>query len=266
HVSPWIKCLLFSFNFMFWVAGLAISGVGFWIMVEKDRVIRDVLDIFFDPSILLFVAGCIIFTLGFLGCLGALRETIGLLKAFHILLTIVFIVEILIAISLFVFYLDPSARHFAGRLSPEELMRMAIERYRDDADLRDVIDSIQKEFQCCGVSHDDQGYKDWQANAYFNCSDDNPSIERCGVPHSCCKPQQGKLMNTMCGFSTTDKLYFEVMDQIYTQGCLKGFGLWLERNTIIIGAICLSVVIPQIMGICLARNLIDQIKLQKSQW
>lgn len=112
YISPWIKCLLFSFNFMFWVsvvfswcsylstpqfsiilfilcvcalfgtqvAGLAISGIGSWIMIEKERVIRDALDIFFDPSILLFVAGCIIFTLGFLGCLGALRETICLLK------------------------------------------------------------------------------------------------------------------------------------------------------------------------------------------
>ena len=46
------------------------------------------------------------------------------------------------------------------------------------------------QFKCCGVSNSDYGYRDWQENMYFNCSDQNPSVERCGVPHSCCKFKQ----------------------------------------------------------------------------
>lgn len=89
------------------------------------------------------------------------------------------------------------------------LMLKAIVRYREDRDLENAIDYIQKkvkeklsvlqtsfspclvtrccfvvvQFQCCGV----EGYKDWSHNVYFECSTNNPSLEACGVPFSCCK-------------------------------------------------------------------------------
>lgn len=46
------------------------------------------------------------------------------------------------------------------------------------------------QFQCCGLADGDTGYKDWQENVYFNCSDSNPSVEKCSVPASCCKQQK----------------------------------------------------------------------------
>ena len=52
-------------------------------------------------------------------------------------------------------------------------------------------------------SHD--GYKDWNANPYFNCSDGNESVEKCGVPYSCCRLEEGQMINIMCGFDTTNK-------------------------------------------------------------
>lgn len=39
---------------------------------------------------------------------------------------------------------------------------------------------------CCGFSDDDEGYKAWNNNMYFNCTDDNKSAEKCAVPWSCC--------------------------------------------------------------------------------
>lgn len=38
------------------------------------------------------------------------------------------------------------------------------------------------QFKCCGLSQ--EGYLDWGKNEYFNCT--SPSVERCGVPFSCC--------------------------------------------------------------------------------
>lgn len=43
-----------------------------------------------------------------------------------------------------------------------------VERYRDNADYRQLIDNVQEKFECCGVTED--GYKDWNQNIYFNCS------------------------------------------------------------------------------------------------
>ena len=42
------------------------------------------------------------------------------------------------------------------------------------------------QFNCCGARHSESGYQDWQQNVYFNCTPDNPSALRCGVPRSCC--------------------------------------------------------------------------------
>ena len=65
---------------MLQLIGMSVAGLGIWISVEKDKPVNDALDIFFDPSILMCLGGCIIFSLGFFGCLGALRENICLLK------------------------------------------------------------------------------------------------------------------------------------------------------------------------------------------
>lgn len=70
-------------------------------------------------------------------------------------------------------------------LVKEAFSNEPIIKYRDDSNLQNIIDLVQTEFQCCGVS--DKGYKDWSKNIYFECLDTNPSRERCAVPYSCCR-------------------------------------------------------------------------------
>ena len=55
------------------------------------------------------------------------------------------------------------------------------------------------QFKCCGYSYSVDGYKDWGQNVYFNCSKDNRSPSRCGVPYSCCKPTEvsSQFINTL---------------------------------------------------------------------
>lgn len=33
---------------------------------------------------------------------------------------------------------------------------------------------------------------------------------------------------------------------IYTQGCVQGFGKWLQRHAVVIGAVFTGVVVPQV--------------------
>lgn len=42
--------------------------------------------------------------------------------------------------------------------------------------------SVFPQFSCCGGI----AFTDWSNNMYFNCSELNPSMERCSVPFSCC--------------------------------------------------------------------------------
>ena len=61
----------------------------------------------------------------------------------------------------------------------KELSQKLIQSYRDDLDFQNIIDLIQQDFECCGLSS--VGYEDWNNNEYFHCTDDvqdNPSVER----------------------------------------------------------------------------------------
>ena len=68
--------------------------------------------------------------------------------------------------------------------SEKQLMIM-IQSYRDDPDLQNLIDWIQRDWlHCCGIKH----YRNWESNIYFNCSSKLVgSVEACGVPASCCR-------------------------------------------------------------------------------
>ncbi|KAL1450344.1 hypothetical protein MTO96_043921, partial [Rhipicephalus appendiculatus] len=70
-----------------------------------------------------------------------------------------------------------------------------IERYRDNADFTRLVDYIQVQYKCCGVT--EASYLDWNSNMYFNCSKTNPSAERCSVPPSCCREPEKQSLESM---------------------------------------------------------------------
>lgn len=49
------------------------------------------------------------------------------------------------------------------------------------------------QWECCGAF----GADDWNLNIYFNCTDGNPSREKCGVPFSCCTKDPAVGLHTL---------------------------------------------------------------------
>ncbi|XP_034518680.1 tetraspanin-14-like isoform X1 [Ailuropoda melanoleuca] len=180
EVSCWYKYLLFSYNIVFWLAGVVFLGVGLWAWSEKG-VLSDLTKVTrlhgIDPVVLVLMVGVVMFTLGFAGCVGALRENICLLKFFCGTIVLIFFLELAVAVLAFLFQ-DWVRDRF------REFFESNIRSYRDDIDLQNLIDSLQKANQCCGA----YGPEDWDLNVYFNCSGASYSREKCGVPFSCCVP------------------------------------------------------------------------------
>lgn len=166
------------------IVGGSCVGLGTWSFLEESSQlsmirVQNVKDIIFNISLALVFIGVIVFSMSFAGCLGALRENLCLLKLYSLMLLILFICEILLSTVAFVF--PNSLSHYLK----ESLAKDPLMKYRDDANLQNLIDVIQRELKCCGIS--DGGYKDWSQNIYFNCSISNPSPEKCAVPYSCCR-------------------------------------------------------------------------------
>ncbi|KAE8616820.1 hypothetical protein XENTR_v10008895 [Xenopus tropicalis] len=187
-VSPVVKYLLFFFNTLFWVISMVMVGIGVYARLLKHAEAA-MACLAVDPALLLIGVGILMFLITFCGCIGSLRENICLLQTFAICLTLVFLLQLAVGIVGFIF--SDKAR---GKVS--EIISNAIEHYRDDLDLQNLIDFGQKEFSCCGGI----SYKDWSQNMYFNCSSENRSRERCSVPYSCCLHDEDEVRTELKSF------------------------------------------------------------------
>ncbi|KAM4051015.1 tetraspanin-33-like [Anomaloglossus baeobatrachus] len=245
--SQMVKYSLFVSCYIFWVASGLLIAVGFYAKLCKETGVVDSLTA--DPAILLIVVGMLMFIITFIGCTGALREVHVLLKIFAGMLIVVLILQLVAAVLGFIFsgmVLDKAS----------SVMLKAIINYREDLDLQNFIDYIQKKFECCGVN----SYKDWSTNIYFFCRDTNPSLERCGVPYSCCiKENSQTVINTMCGFETQNITSWRAEERIYVDGCLENIVSWGQGNLLFLGYIALGLILLEIVVICLSVVLIYQI-------
>uniref|UniRef100_A0A6B2FBU3 Tetraspanin n=1 Tax=Bothriechis nubestris TaxID=1766655 RepID=A0A6B2FBU3_9SAUR len=257
EISCWYKYLLFSYNIIFWLAGVAFLGAGLWAWSEKG-VLSDLSKMTrlhgFDPVFLILFVGGVMFVLGFAGCVGALRENICLLKFFCGTIVLIFILELALAVLAFLFQDWVKDR-------VETFFKNNIKAYRDDIDLQNLIDSLQKLNQCCGA----QGPNDWNLNIYFNCSSVSKSRERCGVPFSCCiqDPAQN-VVNTQCGYDVRNMSLSHWEERIFTKGCIAALEAWLPRNIYIVAGVFVAISLLQIFGIYLAKMLISDIDAVKS--
>lgn len=242
-----IKYTLFVCCYILWVASGVLLAVGIYAKLAKEKDVVDTLTT--DPALLLLTVGSLMFIITFLGCFGALKDASILLKLFLGILLVILLLQIAAAFLAFLF--SDMVLH-----KTEQLMKKAIIRYREDPDLENVIDFVQKKFLCCGV--DD--YLNWSSNVYFNCSEKNPSLEACGVPFSCCIRQPTEtVFNSMCGYETQKK-HSSPSERIYINGCLEKMVQWGKQNLLLVGGMSVSLLCLEICMIALAAVHLGQIQ------
>ncbi|XP_039293184.1 tetraspanin-33 [Nilaparvata lugens] len=271
YVSSCVKYMIFLLNFAFWLFGGVLIGIGTYAFLDKWRdgtgqvdwhgliKLETIYDIVLNISLILIIAGGVVFIVSFAGCVGALRENTCLLKFYSLFLLIFFLLEMAVAIMGFVF------PHTMQSMLEESFTDKIIHTYRDDADLQNLIDFAQREFHCCGLSS--EGYMDWSKNEYFNCS--SPSVEQCGVPFSCCINDTditSGLVNFMCGHKVQQLSVAEASKKVWTSGCIEVIRSWALRNLYTIAAVALAVALVQLFVIYLGKTLEGQIELQKARW
>lgn len=129
-------------------------------------------------------------------------------------------------------------------------LTLMIKNYRDDEDLQDLIDWIQRDWlKCCGIAMPD----DWDKNIYFKCTTEDPWIESCGVPPSCCYPQYGQ--NRQCGYGARNNTLLALTpgqeavvsaSKIYTDGCLKKGEEWLKFHILPVSIVVVCFAVLQV--------------------
>jgi tetraspanin-5 len=237
--------------------GFAVFGIGIYAWIEKEtftRLSSLSIGVLFDPAFIFLVVGSFVFIIGFCGCVGALRENTNLLLMFSFALGIIFFAELALGILIFM-YKDKVKDEVKQNLV------LMIQNYREDEDLHDLIDWIQRDWlKCCGIAVPD----DWDQNSYFRCKKTDPWIESCGVPPSCCYPEY--MQNRQCGYGVRNKTIGQEVNKIYQDGCLKKGEEWLKFHILPVSIVVVCFAVLQILGICSAQSLRSDINTQKSKW
>uniref|UniRef100_A0A673BK51 Tetraspanin n=1 Tax=Sphaeramia orbicularis TaxID=375764 RepID=A0A673BK51_9TELE len=146
-----LKYLLFVFNFLFWMGGAAVLGVGVWTLVEKSDYLSLLASSTFAVSAyILILAGGLVVVTGFLGCCAVIRE-------------------------------QRSCLSMLSEELKQHLNQTMTENYAQpgkDA-ITFAVDRLQQDFKCCASNNS----HDWLQSVYIL----SEQAEGRMVPDSCCK-------------------------------------------------------------------------------
>lgn len=236
-----IKYLLFGFNLVFAITGLALIITGGVIQGAYSQYLDFLGDQFFNTPVLLVVVGCIIFCITFFGCCGAVKENHCMTLTFSVLLALIFVIELGAGISA---YMLRSQVHGIVQTNMEKgLLNYGKE---GSEGVTETWNIVQHELTCCGAEE----YKDWVNTTY---SSDNNNA----VPDSCCLVDAEG-----CGKGILSLDETEAATKIHTAGCLDEFQTLIINNVATVGSIGVVIALIQIIGVvfacCLAKNIKSQ--------
>ncbi|KAJ8402932.1 hypothetical protein AAFF_G00362460 [Aldrovandia affinis] len=233
-----LKYLLFTFNFLFWLAGGTVMAVGIWTLVEKsDYIILLSSSTYAASAYILIVAGAIVMVTGVLGCCATFKEQRRLLRVYFVLLLCIFLLEVIAGVLAYIYYQKLNAE------LKENLKYMMVEKYRQLSKERvtQAVDKLQQEFKCCGSNSS----SDWVESKWVRSAE----AKGRAVPDSCCKTP-----TSICGHRDHPSNIYRVEG-----GCITKLENFILEHLKIISAVGIGIACVQIVGMvvtcCLYQNL-----------
>ena len=234
--SSTFKFFTFLFNFIFFLVGVAIIGLGSYMAISmKD---------YFDflglseidgmkniglSSYIFIIVGVIVTIIAFLGCCAACTENKCMMWSFATLMLLILIAEIGVCVTILLY------KGEVVDVATDAMTRSLDEYSKPEKEgVKRTWDKIQEEFTCCGVA---KGPEDWRGKL----------ADADSAPDSCCKIEGDDCGKNAIG---TNKLH--------SDGCLKKFESFVESNIFLVGGVGLALIIVQLIavitGCCLAKK------------
>ncbi|KAL4642163.1 CD151 antigen [Arapaima gigas] len=233
-----LKYLLFTFNFLFWLAGGAVMAVGIWTLVEKSDYISLLQSSTYTASAyILVLAGVIVMITGVLGCCATFKEQRNLLRVYFVLLLCIFLLEILAGVLAYIYYQQLNEE------LKQNLKETMVQKYKQSGQdhITRAVDKLQQEFKCCGSNSS----LDWSDSIWIK----SPESDTRKVPDSCCKTPTDH-----CGLRDHPSNIYKVEG-----GCITKLENFILEHLKIIGAVGIGIACVQIVGMvvtcCLYRSL-----------
>jgi hypothetical protein len=228
-----VQYTFFAFNFLIWILGIVVLGVGIWSHAEAGswKSLVD-LDSIGQAANLLIAAGIIVAILGFLGCWGAVKKVRVLLVLYAVVVLLIFILEIAAGI-----YAYKKKDKVEAKIA--SAVKKGIEVNYGKGDKASVlvtkaVDLFQKKIKCCGV----KGPGDYQ-HSYWK---EHNSTNHQSVPLSCCRKETNGC-NVNVGVNSTN---------IWNNGCVDQSKKWAQGNMMYLVNVGVVIAVVELAGIVCA--------------
>ncbi|GAB1608611.1 tetraspanin-18-like [Argonauta hians] len=224
-----VRCLFILFNFIFWLSGVAILGVGVWLIVDNNILNRFEIAETDDPyyktsSYILIAFGVFIFLVGFCGCCGAVRKSKCLLGFYFFFLLCVMAGELAAGILAALY-----KNELLGKNLTSNLMKFVKTKYgtTNHPFTSATWDAIQMEGKCCGVNSP----KDYMNSSWYESHNRTQKL-----PSSCCKMSNNNPLKP----EYIDEGFCNAMiSEYYNVGCRGEMENWITKHmNILIGVGC----------------------------
>jgi hypothetical protein len=258
--SKVVKYILFIFNFIFWVTGIVLLGVGIWVLTDPNathylQIATVDFGLVKSAAICLIAVGGLVFIVGGLGCCGACKESTACLTGFTALLIFLLIIQVVAVI-------------LAGVLHGQilrglenEMRKTMTQDYGRDGAVTESWNFIQYERQCCGVGN--MSVNDWRNTYWWNETREEYAV----VPQSCCSDLKQpvnftnpKAMNATACYLAASEPALPDRSAVNLKGCeISVQDLIMHRIGLLIG-VTVGVIIVQVVVVVMACILKKNIK------
>ncbi|KAJ9584116.1 hypothetical protein L9F63_021525, partial [Diploptera punctata] len=216
-----IKYLLFVFNLLFSITGLAILVIGAIIQDFYSGYSDFLHGKFFVGPVLLITVGVTIFIVAFFGCCGAIKENHCMIMTFAACLLVIFGMELGGGITAYLLRDD-----VADVL--QSSFNTTMQQYKTNKEVAKTWDIMQHDLRCCGIN----GPDDWEEIFKDNV-----------LPETCC--------------ANTNPCYNN--EEAHKNGCLQLLQNEVENYALIIGGVAIGVACIQLVGMifacCLGKSI-----------
>ncbi|XP_071317911.1 CD63 antigen-like [Trachinotus anak] len=227
-----IKCCFIFFNMLFLASGVALITIG---VLQYSTYLQ--IGTFAGSSlskiaIVLIAVGVTIALVSLLGHVGAFIDSFSMVASFICILTVIIILEVLTGAAFYIFRSRTALLEMNSGINSKA--RAVISDY--SLENRHAIDRLQEKFSCCGAD----AHTDWSTSVGWE--------NHQAVPDSCCV-----VKSEGCG---QDK------DQVHKKGCIWAIKLFLLKNLLWVGAVCIALGVIEFFGVILGVYLCLDIKLK----
>ncbi|XP_002127149.2 tetraspanin-18B-like [Ciona intestinalis] len=159
-----LNYLVIIFNFLSFIFGAAVLGLGIWAAVQSGGLNNVVNDVMYAGIYILIACGAVVMLLAFFGCYASVAESQPAIVAYCVILLVSVGLEIASCIILFVFY----------NASRSSLSDSYMTKYGIDTSITTSWDEAQLKGKCCGKEFS----SDWDKSFFYKANGTYPS--------SCC--------------------------------------------------------------------------------